>query len=68
MGVIVKPYFCEADKIIQVQRDEKVLIKNSAQKINQWIILYPWKKDPQSLLDSRDQAVKRLESTERPRI
>ena len=66
MGVLVKPCVCEADKLSQVEREEKILIENSALKIgNQWMIPYPWKKDPRSLPDNRNQALKRLESTER---
>lgn len=66
MGVLVKPCTCEADKLSQVEREEKVMIENSAQKIgNQWMVAYPWKKDPRSLPDNREQALKRLESTER---
>ena len=66
MGVLVKPCVCEADKLSQVEREEKILIENSALKIgNQWMIPYPWKKDPRSLPDNRYQALKRLESTER---
>ena len=49
-----------------MEKEEKVLIDKSAQKIgNQWIIPYPWRKDPNSLPDNRNQALKRLESTER---
>ena len=66
MGVLVKPCVCEADKLSQVEREEKILIENSALKIgNQWMIPYHWKKDPRSLPDNRNQALKRLESTER---
>ena len=66
MGVLVKPCVCEADKLSQVERKEKVLIDKLAQKIgNQWMIPYPWRKDPRSLPDNRNQALKRLESTER---
>ena len=66
MGVLVKPCVCEADKLSQVEREEKVLIDKSAQKIgNQWMIPYPWRKDPRSLPDNINQALKRLESTER---
>ena len=66
MGVLVKPCVCEADKLSQVEREEKVLIDKSADKIgNQWMIPYPWRKEPRSLPDNRNQALKGLESTER---
>lgn len=66
MGVLVKPCVCEADKLSQVEREEKVMIENSAQKIgNQWMIAYPWKKDPRLLPNNRDQVLKRLEPNER---
>ena len=65
MGVLVKPCVCEADKLSQVEREEKALIDKSAQKIgNQWMIPYPWRKDPRSLPDNTNQALKRLELTE----
>ena len=39
MGVLVKPCVCEADKLSQVEREEKVLIDKSAQNIvNQWMV------------------------------
>ncbi|XP_028419079.1 uncharacterized protein LOC114544723 [Dendronephthya gigantea] len=66
MGVEVKPCICEADKLSQVEREEKIIIEQSAEKVGeQWMIHYPWKKDPKLLPDNRDQAVKRLESSER---
>ena len=66
MGVEVKPCVCEADKLTQVEREEKVVIENSAEKVGkQWTIPYPWEKDPSSLPKNKNQAVKRLESTER---
>ena len=66
MGVEVKPCTCDADKLSQLEREEKRVIEESTQKIgNQWIIPYPWKKDPRDLPDNKNQAMKRLESTER---
>ena len=66
MGVEVKPCTCDADKLSQLEREEKRVIEESTQKIgNQWMIPYPWKKDPQDLPDNKNQAMKRLESTER---
>jgi hypothetical protein len=66
MGVTVKPCTCDADKLSQSEREEKRVIEESARKVgNQWMIPYPWKKDPRDLPDNRNQAMKRLESTER---
>ena len=66
MGVEVKPCTCDADKLSQLEREEKPVIEESTQKIgNQWMIPYPWKKDPRDLPDNKNQAMKRLESTER---
>ena len=42
MGVEVKPCVCEADKLSQVEREEKIMIEQSAKKVgNQWMIPYP---------------------------
>jgi hypothetical protein len=66
MGVEVKPCVCEADKLSQVEREEKIMIEQSATKVvDQWMIPYPWKKDPNVLPDNKVQAVKRWESIER---
>ena len=66
MGVEVIPCVCEADKLSQVEREEKIMIEQSAKKVgNQWMIPYPWKKDPNLQPDNKLQALKRLETTER---
>lgn len=66
MGVAVKPCTCDADKLSQSDREEKRVIEESAQKVGkQWMIPYPWKRDPRDLPDNKNQAMKRLESTER---
>ena len=66
MGVTVKPCTCEAVKLSQSEREEKKAIEGSAQRVgNQWMIPYPWKRDPKDLPDNKSQAMKRLESTER---
>ena len=67
MGVEVKPcFFCEADKLSLVEREEKLMIEQSATKIgNQWMIPFPWKKDPNLLPDNKVQARKKLETTKR---
>ena len=66
MGVDVKPCVCEADKLSQIEREEAKIIEDSCEKVdNQWLIPYPWKRDPKSLPDNKVQAVKKLQATER---
>ena len=66
MGVEVKPCVCAADKLTQAEREEAEIISKSCEKIgNQWMIPYPWKKDPVLLPDNKSLAMKRLEATER---
>ena len=50
MIVEVKPCVWEADKLSQVEREEKINIEQSATKVgDHWMIPYPWKKDPNLL-------------------
>ena len=66
MGVTVKLCVCEADKLTQVEREELRVIENLCKKVsNQWMIPYPWRKDPNLLPDNKSLALKRLVSTER---
>lgn len=66
MGVEIKSYLYEPDKLGQIEREEKLITEKSCQKVgNQWLIPYPWKKDPSQAPNRRAQAIKRLESTER---
>ncbi|KAK3736377.1 hypothetical protein QZH41_006148 [Actinostola sp. cb2023] len=66
MGVEVKPCVCDAGKLTQTEREEARIIEESCVKVeNQWMIPYPWKKDPSLLPDNKALATKRLESTER---
>ena len=66
MGVEVQPCLCEAEKLSQAERQEAKLIEESCIKSgNQWIIPYPWNRDPTLLPDNKEQAIKRLETTER---
>ena len=66
MGVAVKPCVCDADKLTQTEREEAELTEKSCIKVeNQWIIPYPWKKDPNLLPDNRGLVIKCLEATER---
>lgn len=55
MGVEVKPCVCDADKLIQTEREEVKLIEESCVKVeNQWMIPYPWRKDPNLLPDNKN--------------
>ena len=64
MGVEVKPCVCGFDKLSQIEREEKALIEESAKKVgDQWMIPYPWEKDPKSLPDNKYQAVKPDQAT-----
>ena len=66
MGVAAKPCECEADKLSPVERRELKIIEDSCQKIgHQWLIPYPWKRDPKELPNNEVQAKKKLEATER---
>ena len=66
MGVSVQPCNCEAGKLSQVEREEAKIIEESCEKIgNQWLIPYPWKRDPSQLPNNKSQAMKKLEATER---
>jgi hypothetical protein len=41
MGIAVKPCVCGADKLSQIEREEKTLIEESAEKVgDQWMIPY----------------------------
>ena len=66
MGVQVDHCTCEAEKLSKIEREEGKIIEASCEKSgNQWLIPYPWKRDPALLPDNKIQAIKRLESTER---
>ena len=66
MGVEVKPCVCDADKLAQMEREEAEIIFESCQKRdNQWMVPYPWKKDPTLLPNNKSLAMKRLESAEK---
>ena len=66
MGVAVTPCLCATDKLSQIEREEAKAIESSCQKAgNQWVVAYPWKRDPALLPDNKSQARKKLEATER---
>ena len=65
MGVAAKPCECEADKLSPVERGELKIIEDSCQKIgHQWLIPYPWKRDPKELPNNEVQPKKKMEATE----
>ena len=62
--VEVKPCVHGAEKLTQMERDEAEIISNSCARMGQqWMVPYPWKKDPTLLPKNRPLAMKRLEST-----
>ena len=62
----VKPCNCETDKLSPIERKKAKVIEDSCQKIgNQWLVPYPWKRDPKELPKNEVQAKKKLEATER---
>jgi len=66
MRVAVTPCLCATDKLSQIEREEAKVIESSCQKAgNQWVVAYPWKRDPALLPDNKSQARKKLEATER---
>ena len=65
MGVAVKRRNCKTDKLSSIKRKEAEVIEDSCQKIgNQWLVPYPWKRDPKALPKDEVQAKKKLEATE----
>ena len=66
MGVAAKPRDCNAAKVSQTEREEARIIEDSCVKVgDQWMIPYPWRKDPKLLPNNKEYARKRLESLER---
>ena len=65
MGVAAKPCECEADKLSPIERKELKIIEESCPKIgHQWLIPYPWKRNPKELPNNKAQAKKKLEANE----
>ena len=65
VGVAVKPCLCKGSELSQIEREQTKVIEKSCKKVgDQWLIPYPWKKDPKLLPDNKGQAIKKLESTE----
>ena len=54
MGVAVKPCLFTADKLTHAKREEEKIIEDFCKKVdNQWMVSYPWKKDPKELSDNK---------------
>ena len=65
MGVSGKTCNCANGKLSQIEREEAKIIEDSCMKMgNQWLIPYPWKKDPSQLPDNKSHTLKKLETTE----
>ena len=57
---------CPPSTMSKTEKDEYDVIYNSCEKKgNQWMVPYPWRKDPRLLPDNHVQAEKILESTEK---
>lgn len=55
-----------AEKLSQIEQKESKFMNDSCQKEdNQCLVPNPWKHDPSSLPDNKEQVVKKLEATER---
>ena len=66
MGVSPKSCGCNPEKLSPIEQLEKKIIENSCERVgNQWMVVYPWKKDRNLLPDNLSQALKKLETTER---
>ena len=60
IGVSVQPCTCKAGKLSQIEREEAKIIEESCEKIgNQWLIPYPWEKDPRQLPNNKLQEIGR---------
>ena len=66
MGVSVKPCSCKPEKLSPIERKEAKVIEDSCKRLDgQWLMPYPWIKDPSALPDNREQAERKLVATER---
>ena len=62
MGLAVKPFNCQTNKLSLIEQRKANFIQDSCQEVE---ILYPWKRDPSVLPDNRSQAERKLKATER---
>ena len=62
----VNPCSCDTAELSPIERKEAKIIEDSCRKVdNQWLIPYPWKRDPRELPNDKAQAFKKLEATQR---
>ena len=62
----VKPCSCKPEKLSPVERQEAKVIKDSCKRLDgQWLMPYPWIKDPSTLPDNREQGERKLVAMER---
>lgn len=60
-GVMLKACVCDEDKLSQMEREERRMTEDFCVKIgNQWMIPYPWQKNPNLLPDNKPLVMKRL--------
>ena len=65
MGVDPNTCSSKLERLTPTELEEVKIIEESCTKIgNQWIIPYPWQKDPNLLPDYKKQAERKLEATE----
>ena len=56
----------EMPKLSNIEQEETKLIEQGCKLIgNRWEMAYPWKTDPKTLPDNQEQAVKKMEATEK---
>ncbi|XP_071481170.1 uncharacterized protein [Diadema antillarum] len=66
MGVCHGPSQYQQDGLSRQEMDESKLISDSCQKVGkQWLVPYPWQKEPDLLPDNKAQAERMLYATER---
>ncbi|XP_028397204.1 uncharacterized protein LOC114521013 [Dendronephthya gigantea] len=66
MGVAVRSCRCTTNNLSPIEIEEAKNIEDLCKKVdNQWMVSYPWRIDPKELPDNRNQAMRRLEATER---
>ena len=66
MGVCHDPSPCSQSNLSRQEIEEYKLISESCQKVgNQWLVPYPWRKDPRLLPDNKRHAERMLYATEK---
>ncbi|PIK55383.1 hypothetical protein BSL78_07699 [Apostichopus japonicus] len=66
MGVEAPGCQCNPTKMTKVETEEYEVINKSCKKVgSQWMVSYPWKRDPNELPDNKSQAERMLFHTEK---